>query len=142
MSLPTPLAQAAGRKDGAKGDASKGSADKGSAAARENAAGAAAGPGPSSSSGASAGGGDWRLRGPDRSGEDRPKFKPGAVTWDTEDYTTEKGKALAKHAEKMAAVAAGDKGTEAKAKARGGEGPGKGVRMDPKQIYEAAGHVK
>jgi len=40
--------------------------------------------------GGSAGGGDWRLRAPERSTEG-PAFKPGAHTWDTDNMMAETG---------------------------------------------------
>ncbi len=42
----------------------------------------------------SAGGGDWRLRAPERTVEYHQR--EGAHTWDTEDYTTKAGQALRK----------------------------------------------
>jgi hypothetical protein len=57
-------------------------------AAAPAAAAAAHAPAPASTSEA----GDWRLRAPDPATEG-PRFKPGATTWDTEDYTTAEGKA-------------------------------------------------
>lgn len=68
----------------ASGAATTGAAD---AAAADTSASAAPAPAPSAVGPAPAstsGGGDWRLRAPERSTAG-PSFKPGALTWDTED---------------------------------------------------------
>lgn len=83
------------------------------------------------------GSGDWRLRAPDRGGN-MPAFKPGAVTWDTEDYTTAEGQANKRKAEKLAEMAAGGP-SKAPGKLVAGLSAGK---MSPKERYEAEGHVK
>ena len=75
---------AAGKGGGGGGlDAQRGAGGgAGSGAGQAGGAGSSGGGGAGSSS---AGGGDWRLCGPDRSGN-VPSFKPGTSTWDTEDY--------------------------------------------------------
>mmetsp|Transcript_5593 Transcript_5593/g.12389 ORF Transcript_5593/g.12389 Transcript_5593/m.12389 type:complete len:652 (+) Transcript_5593:259-2214(+) len=94
---------------------------------------AAVAPGASSSAVAMAAGGDWRLRAPQRS-NDMPAFKPGALTWDTDDHL----KAGAGPKGKKGAAA-----TAAAASAPGAAGPGPGSsKLTPQQRYEAAGHVK
>jgi peptidyl-prolyl cis-trans isomerase-like protein 2 len=99
---------------------------------------------------AGGGGGDWRLRGP-AANRDMPAFKPGAVTWDTEDHTAE---AVAAAAAKAAATrkkkgggGGGAPGAKAAAAAQGpasgGDGGGRNAgKPCPKEWYEAAGRVK
>ncbi|GIL92325.1 hypothetical protein Vretimale_19576 [Volvox reticuliferus] len=100
---------------------------------------AATGP---ASANADTGGGDWRLRAPERS-QDMPSFKPGAVTWDTDDYV------------KPVAAAGGGKGGSGTGKANGaggaaataaaaaaGSSDANGGKASPAAWYEAAGHVK
>ncbi len=50
---------------------------------------AKAAPGGSGPGAAADGGGDWRLRAPERDPSAMPRFRPGAATWDSEDYTTQ-----------------------------------------------------
>jgi peptidyl-prolyl cis-trans isomerase-like protein 2 len=73
--------------------------------------------------------GDWRLRGPGRQ-SGLPAFKPGAVTWDTEDHTLEEGKKKKK---------GGKSGTTGAAAA--GQGSSNGTKQSPKEWYEAR-HAK
>ncbi len=127
-----PAAAAAGGATGTEAGAAGGQAHdrQGSGAAAAAAAGPAA-------AAAAAGGGDWRLRAPDRS-QDMPKFKPGAVTWDTDDYV------------KPAAAgggAGGKKSSAAGAKPQAAAAPpsssdANGGKPSPAEWYERAGHVK
>ncbi|KAL6755661.1 hypothetical protein V8C86DRAFT_2672816 [Haematococcus lacustris] len=91
--------------------------------------------------------GDWRLRAPEREAGPIARFRPGAATWDTENYMNEEGKAVLRQEEarqKMVeeagirgpAAAAALSAAAAAAKAGGPKQP------TPKERYEAAGHVK
>uniref|UniRef100_A0A383V4T2 Peptidylprolyl isomerase n=2 Tax=Tetradesmus obliquus TaxID=3088 RepID=A0A383V4T2_TETOB len=73
---------------------------------------------------AAAGEKDWRLTGPGK--QNLPGFKPGAVTWDTDDYSTAAGvKQLQKAAAQKAAAAGGAAGAAAIA-----------ARLNPKAWYD------
>ncbi|GFR52819.1 hypothetical protein Agub_g15442, partial [Astrephomene gubernaculifera] len=117
---------------------------QGAAPSSSGQAGAGAGTG---ADGGGGGGGDWRLRAPDRS-QELPTFKPGAVTWDTDD-----------HIAPSAATAAGgannpNKTNKGKQQQQGGaagkqqpaaapaSSDANGGKPSPSQWYEAAGHVK
>ncbi|GLC33403.1 hypothetical protein PLESTB_000071800 [Pleodorina starrii] len=95
----------------------------------------AAGTGAAAAAAVAGGGGDWRLRAPDRS-QDMPAFKPGAVTWDTDDYIKPAGGAKGKGGGGAATGAA------AAAAAAGSSSDANGGKPSPAQWYEAAGHVK
>ena len=112
--------QRAGGKAGTGGAAAAaaGAGGGGGAASQAAAAGAAAG---------GDGEGDWRLRGPGRQ-SGLPAFKPGAVTWDTEDHTVEERKAKKKGGKGAAAAAAGGSSSN-------------GSKQSPKEWYEAR-HAK
>ncbi|KAG2482009.1 hypothetical protein HYH03_019033 [Edaphochlamys debaryana] len=89
--------------------------------------------------GGGGGGGDWRLRAPERNDE-APSFKPGAMTWDTEDRTAAAGAA--------GAGAAGGKGKGKQGGKPAGATPppstdeANGGKPSPAEWYEAQGHVK
>jgi peptidyl-prolyl cis-trans isomerase-like protein 2 len=73
---------------------------------------------------AAAGEKDWRLTAPAK--QKLPDFKPGAVTWDTDDYSTAAGaKQLQKQAAQKAAAAGGAAGAAAIA-----------ARPNPKAWYD------
>jgi hypothetical protein len=111
------LAEAAVRR-GSAAAAAKGSSkqqQQQSAGSRPPAAAAAA---------AAAGEKDWRLTGPGK--QKLPEFKPGAVTWDTDDYSTAAGvKQLQKQAAQKEAAAGGAAGAAAIA-----------ARPNPKAWYD------
>lgn len=114
-----------------------GASTSGRGAADGSAAGAAGVAGKASdgqAAGADGDVGDWRLRAPE-SNRDMPKFKPGAVTWDTEDYSTEESKKQ-KHKQQQKqqqSAKAGQAGVPGASDAGG--------RPTPQQWYEAR-HVK
>lgn len=92
--------------------------------------------------------GDWRLKGPERDNTALPAFKPGTMTWDTEDYMADAKEAHKKKgASGQGAGKAGDgggqNGGDGDADRRaGGGGASTSGRMNPMATYEAAGHVK
>ncbi|GFH12881.1 uncharacterized protein HaLaN_08650, partial [Haematococcus lacustris] len=122
-------------------DEGEGAAEKASAlhATQQAASGTGTDPAPTA--------GDWRLRAPEREAGPIARFRPGAATWDTENYMNEEGKAVLRQEEarqKMVeeagirgpAAAAALSAAAAAAKAGGPKQP------TPKERYETAGHVK
>ncbi|KXZ54522.1 hypothetical protein GPECTOR_4g587 [Gonium pectorale] len=92
---------------------------------------------PSAAAAAPEGGGDWRLRAPERS-QDMPAFKPGATTWDTDDHTKPGTAAPGKGSGKAGAKAPPGGGAAAAASSDAANGG----KPSPAEWYEAAGHVK
>jgi peptidyl-prolyl cis-trans isomerase-like protein 2 len=145
------LAEAKLKGGGGSGAAAKAAAagkpaGGGGAAGSAGAAAAAAAP----PGGEGGGGGDWRLRAPAASRE-MPTFKPGAVTWDTEDHTAAAeaaAKASAARKKKGGGGGSGGGGGAAGPAAGPAVGPGGGDagrnagKPSPKEWYEAAGRVK
>ncbi|KAG1665158.1 hypothetical protein FOA52_005539 [Chlamydomonas sp. UWO 241] len=92
--------------------------------------------GPQVAPGADAGGGDWRLRAPERTRV--AAFKPGTHTWNTEDHIEpEAPKRKPKYAEPGSDSAAAAAGAGAAAGGASGSG-----RQTPQAWYEAQGHVQ
>jgi peptidyl-prolyl cis-trans isomerase-like protein 2 len=114
------LAEAAVRRGSA---AATAAAAKGSSKQQQQQQSAGAGSRPSAAA-AAAGEKDWRLTGPGK--QKLPEFKPGAVTWDTDDYNTAAGaKQLQKQAAQKEAAAGGAAGAAAIA-----------ARPNPKAWYD------
>ncbi|KAG2449452.1 hypothetical protein HYH02_005599 [Chlamydomonas schloesseri] len=127
-----------GAAGGAGAGAGAGAGTKTAAEERQTGSGA-----PSTSGAAAAaggGGGDWRLRAPERT-QDMPAFKPGAVTWDTDDKTAaaaapQQGKGKGKGGGAGGAAAA------AKPVTVDGGSAANGGKPSPAAWYESKGHVK
>lgn len=136
------LAEAKAKAGGAgAGGAGAGAGSTTAAQERQTGSGAPSTSGPAPAAAAGAGGGDWRLRAPERNTE-MPAFKPGAVTWDTDDKITPAaaptgGKGKGKGG-------GGGAGAAAKPPAGSVEGgsAANGGKPSPSAWYEAQGHVK